>query len=307
MPRRKKGRPIHGWLIVDKPQGLGSTKVVSAARWALQAQKAGHSGTLDPLATGALAIAFGEATKTVPVATDGLKRYAFTVQWGAATDSDDSQGAVVATSDARPVPDAIAAAAPDFVGEIMQRPPSVSAIKVDGARAYDLARDGDAPELAPRPIWVESLDYLGSDGPDAARFEMVCGKGGYVRAVARDLGERLGCLGHVTALRRLATGPFDVSNALSFEDLEALREADDAEAALLPVSAGLADLTEIRVDAGLAAALRAGRAAPLAGPAVADAAALPFGDEAWASLDGAPVALCTIGAGSLRPTRVFNL
>ncbi|MDO5703626.1 MAG: tRNA pseudouridine(55) synthase TruB, partial [Paracoccus sp. (in: a-proteobacteria)] len=188
---RKKGREISGWLIVDKPAGIGSTDVVGRTRWALDARKAGHAGTLDPDATGVLAIALGEATKTVPWLTEALKAYDFTVNWGAETTSDDAAGQITRQSPTRPTPDQIAAALPALTGEIMQVPPAVSAVKVDGARAYDLAREGETPDLAARPLWVESLRLLDTT-PDTARLEMVCGKGGYVRAIARDLGRALG-------------------------------------------------------------------------------------------------------------------
>ncbi|MEL6318103.1 MAG: tRNA pseudouridine(55) synthase TruB [Pseudomonadota bacterium] len=301
MARRKKGRPVDGWIVIDKPKGVGSTQVVSKVRWAFHAQKAGHSGTLDPMATGALAVALGEATKTVPYAVDGEKAYRFTVRWGAATDTDDADGEAIASSDARPTTEAIDQALPAFVGEILQRPPAYSAIKVDGQRAYDLARDGEAPELAPRPIWVESLNRVGEPTADACEFEMVCGKGGYVRSVARDLGEALGCLGHVTALRRLRTGPFDLAHAFPFEKLDALREEVAAEMHLLPVSAGLDDIPALQLDPGRAAQVRQGRAVPAVG------LTLTYGDLAWASCDGAPVAVGVVKAGDFHPSRVFNI
>ncbi|MEO1303302.1 MAG: tRNA pseudouridine(55) synthase TruB, partial [Myxococcota bacterium] len=244
---RKKGRPVHGWLVIDKPEGVGSTQVVGKARWALQAQKAGHAGTLDPLATGVLAIAFGEATKTVGYAMDALKCYRFTVQWGEGRDSDDREGAVTATSTNRPTRQAIEALLPNFQGEVMQRPPSYSAIKVGGERAYDLARDGETVELEARPIWIDSLTLVEMPDADHAVFEMVCGKGGYVRAVARDLGERLGCFGHVAALRRVWSGPFTLEHAISFEKLDELRDTERAEEHLLPVSTALDDIPALAV------------------------------------------------------------
>ena len=198
---RKKGRDINGWLIVDKPAGVGSTAVVAKVRWALDAKKAGHAGTLDPDATGVLAVALGEATKTVPLLTEALKAYDFTVTWGAETSTDDAAGEVLRRSDARPVAEAIEAALPAFRGEILQVPPAVSAVKVDGARAYDLAREGEEFTLAARPLWVEELTLTEARG-DQADLHLVCGKGGYVRSIARDLGRALGCLGHVAHLRR---------------------------------------------------------------------------------------------------------
>ena len=303
MPRRKKGRPIDGWLVIDKPQGVGSTDVVSKARWALQAQKAGHSGTLDPLATGVLAIAFGEATKTIPYAQEGAKTYRFTVRWGAATTTDDAEGQVVADSEARPAREAIEAALSEFEGVVMQRPPAYSAIKVDGERAYDLAREGAAPELEARPIRIDRLTLIGSPSADESVFEMVCGKGGYVRAVARDLGEKLGCLGHVTALRRLRSGPFHLEQAISFEMLDAMRDRSASDLRLLPVATGLDDIPALAVDGGTAARIRQGQAAPVIGALAGRD--LSYGDAVWASLEGVPVAVGQYRAGSFQPTRVF--
>ncbi|MFN3294840.1 MAG: tRNA pseudouridine(55) synthase TruB, partial [Gemmobacter sp.] len=196
MGRAKKGQPVSGWLVVDKPAGVTSTAVVGKVRWALDAQKAGHAGTLDPDATGVLAVALGEATKTVPYVTDALKCYRFVVRFGAATATDDASGAVLETRDARPDDAQIVAALDGFRGDIRQVPPQYSAVKVDGARAYDLARDGEAMDLAARPLHVARLDLVARPDADHAELEMVCGKGGYVRAIARDLGQVLGCLGH---------------------------------------------------------------------------------------------------------------
>lgn len=308
MPRRKRGRPINGWLLIDKPLGVGSTSVVSKARWAFQAQKAGHAGTLDPLATGLLAVAFGEATKTVPYAMDGRKTYRFAVRWGAATQTDDLEGAIVATSERRPGRDEIEAALPAFIGEIQQRPPAYSAIKVDGARAYDLARAGAAPELAARPIWIESLTLIAAE-PEEARFEMTCGKGGYVRSIARDLGESLGCFGHVTELRRIAAGPFRIEDAISFDLLDEFGNRSASESALLPVAAGLDDIPAFAVNREEADLLRQGRALRIAGAAASEG--LPKDDAAratyWASLNGTPVAIGVDHDGEFRPSRVFNL
>ena len=222
MARKRKGRAVSGWLIVDKPAGITSTSVVNKVRWAFEAQKAGHAGTLDPDATGVLAVALGEATKTVPFITDALKCYRFMLRFGAATTTDDASGEVVAQSDLRPDDAAIAAALGAFRGEIMQVPPQYSAVKVDGERAYDLAREGEVMELAARPLWVESLEVMSRPDADHLELEMVCGKGGYVRSIARDLGAALGCLGHVAWLRRTWSGPFDVENGISMEKIEEL-------------------------------------------------------------------------------------
>ncbi len=300
MARRRKGRDISGWLVVDKPAGLTSTAVVNKVRWALQAQKAGHAGTLDPLATGVLAVALGEATKTVPYVTDALKCYRFTVRWGEATNTDDAEGEVIARSDRRPTAEEIEAALPAFRGEIMQVPPQFSAVKIDGERAYALAREGQTPELAARPLWVESLELVEQPDEDHAVFEMVCGKGGYVRAIARDLGEALGTHGHVTALRRLWSGPFEEEDAISWEELEALAQSPELDARLLPLETGLAELPELRCTAEGAARLRNGN------PGMVLSADADYGETAWASWQGRAVAVGTYRAGELHPTRVFR-
>ena len=300
MARKRKGRPVHGWLIVDKPAGVTSTAVVNKARWAYQAQKAGHAGTLDPLATGLLAVAFGEATKTVALAQEGLKTYRFTVRLGQRTTTDDTEGEVIATSDARPTDAEITAALAPFTGEIEQVPPQFSAVRVEGERAYDLARDGVEMELAARPLWVERLDLIARPDADHAELEMVCGKGGYVRSIARDLGEALGCHGHVTALRRTASGGFTLEGAVPFERLDAMRE-DGGDDLLLALEAGLDDLPEIAVRAPEATRLKNGNPAPVTH------SDLDYGDEAWASLDGTPVAIVTYKGGMLHPSRVFVL
>lgn len=298
MASRKRGRPVHGWLILDKPAGPSSAAMVAKAKWALGAQKAGHAGTLDPAATGLLAIALGEATKTVPYVVDARKCYRFTVRWGAATSTDDAEGAVIARSDARPDAAAIRAMLPAFTGDILQVPPQVSAVKVAGERAYDLARAGAAVELAARPLHVDRLELIAAPGADEAVLEMVCGKGGYVRSLARDLGAALGCLGHVASLRRLWSGPFDLEGALAAAELEALARSPELDARLLPVAAGLADLPELPATAAAATALRHGNPAPLPGAGLAEGAA-------WASAGGLPLAVGEWRGGVLRPERVF--
>ena len=298
MARKRKGRPLHGWLLVDKPVGVTSTAVVNKARWAFQAQKAGHGGTLDPLATGLLAVAFGEATKTVSIAQEGLKTYRFTVRLGQRTSTDDGEGDVIASSDVRPSDTEIAAALEAFRGDIMQVPPQFSAVKVDGERAYDLARDGVELELEARPLWVEGLELTGRPDPDHAELELICGKGGYVRSIARDLGEALGCHGHVAALRRTASGGFLVENAIPFDQMDAIRE-EGGDQHLLPLETGLADLPEIPIREPEATRLRNGNPAPVTHTS------LEYGDEAWASCSGTPVAIVTYKAGQLHPERVF--
>lgn len=300
MARRARGRPVHGWLLIDKPAGSTSAAVVARARWAFDARKAGHAGTLDPAATGLLAIAFGEATKTAPHVTDARKCYRFGLRWGQATATDDAGGAVIATSAARPSEAEVRAALPAFTGQIMQAPPQVSAVKVAGARAYDLARAGAVLDLAARPLRVERLELVAAPDPDRAILEMVCGKGGYVRSLARDLGAALGCLAHVTELRRLWSGPFDVRDAADLARVAALARTADLEALLLPVSAGLRGLPELPASAEAAARLARGMPAALTAPA-----GLADGRTVWASLDGWPVALGAWDDGMLRPARVF--
>ncbi|MDF1855176.1 tRNA pseudouridine(55) synthase TruB [Pseudooceanicola sp.] len=301
MARRKKGRDISGWLVVDKPTGLTSTAVVNKVKWAFDANKAGHAGTLDPEATGVLAVALGEATKTVPYITDALKAYEFTVRFGQATNTDDAEGTIIASSDTRPTDEEIKEALHGFVGEIQQVPPQFSAVKIDGQRAYKLARDGESVEIAARPLWVESLLLTDRPDADSAVLEMVCGKGGYVRAIARDLGELLGCYGHVTRLRRIWSGPFAAADGISLEQIEALARTPDLDAHLLPVSAGLTELPEVHATELGATRLRNGNPGQVIGPA------LEFGDECWASFNGQPLAVGTYRGGELHPARVFNL
>ena len=222
MGRKRKGRDISGWLVVDKPAGLTSTAVVNKVRWAFDAKKAGHAGTLDPDATGVLAVALGEATKTVPYITDALKAYEFTVRFGQATRTDDAEGDVIATSDLRPTDDEIKEALHKFVGDILQVPPQFSAVMIDGERAYKRARDGEEMDIAARPLFVDELTLLDRPDADHAVLMLVCGKGGYVRSVARDLGEALGCLGHVLRLRRVWSGPFDAEDGLTLEQIDAM-------------------------------------------------------------------------------------
>jgi len=298
--RSRKGRDISGWLIVDKPEGITSNAVVNKVRWAFGAKKAGHAGTLDPTATGVLAIALGEATKTVPYVTDSLKAYRFTVRLGIATNTDDAEGAVVATSDARPGDEEIALALSRFEGDIEQVPPQFSAVKIDGERAYARARAGEEVALAARPLYVEKLELIARPDPDHAELEMVCGKGGYVRSIARDLGEALGCLGHVVALRRIWSGPFDAEDGMSMDLIEELAKTPDLDAYLRPLEEGLADLPELRTTPEGAAKLRNGN------PGLVLTSEAEYGEEAWASLDGEAVAVGIYKAGELHPSRVFK-
>ncbi|OIQ27261.1 MAG: tRNA pseudouridine(55) synthase TruB [Alphaproteobacteria bacterium MedPE-SWcel] len=300
MGRKRKGRDISGWLVVDKPAGLTSTAVVNKVRWAFDAKKAGHAGTLDPDATGVLAVALGEATKTVPYITDAMKAYTFTVTLGAATNTDDAEGEVIATSETRPSDDEIKEALLGFIGEIQQVPPKFSAVKVDGQRAYKLARDGEDVELAARPLWVEELVMLDRPDADHVILEMTCGKGGYVRSIARDLGERLGCLGHVLKLRRTWSGPFDAEDGITLEQIDNLAKSPELDQFLRPLEEGLGDLPELKCTDQGAVRLRNGN------PGMVIASDVEYGDEAWASLNGQAVAVGIYKAGELHPSRVFN-
>ncbi len=298
---RKKGREVSGWLVVDKPAGVTSTTVVNKVRWALDAKKAGHAGTLDPAATGVLAVALGEATKTVPYITDALKCYVFAVRMGAATNTDDAEGEVIATSDQRPTDDQIRVGLAAFRGDIQQVPPQFSAVKVDGERAYALARAGEEMDLAARDLWVESLELIERPEADTVILQMVCGKGGYVRSIARDLGQALGCLGHVLWLRREWSGPFEASDGVTMEKIEALARTEALDALLLPLEVGLADLPELKATAEGAARMKNGN------PGMVLASDVDYGEEAWASYQGRPLAVGIYKSGELHPSRVFNL
>jgi tRNA pseudouridine55 synthase len=296
MARRKKGNPVHGWLILDKPLSMTSTQAVGKVRWLFQAQKAGHAGTLDPLATGILPIALGEATKTVSFAVDGRKAYRFTVRWGVETATDDGEGDAVARSDLRPTADAIQAALPSFIGEVLQVPPAFSAIKVQGQRV----------DLAARIVVIEDLRMVDRPDEHTAVFEAECGKGTYVRAIARDLGRMLGCFGHVIALRRTRVGPFDEATTISLSELEAAAHPDADPALLMgilrPIETALENVLELNVSSADAAKLKMGQAILMRGR---DAPIL--NGVAYASCKGQIIAIGDLARGELRPTRVFNL
>ena len=296
--RRSTRVEVNGWVVLDKPVGITSTHAVARLKHLFNAKKAGHAGTLDPLASGLLPIAFGEATKTVPFVQDGEKAYRFTVRWGVETDSDDADGNVVRTSDARPAREAILAALPLFTGEIMQTPPAYSAIKINGERAYDLARDGQTVELEARPVTIRSLELV-SATPDEAVLEARCTKGTYVRAIARDLGRHLGCLGHVTALRRTRVGPYTEIDAVPLAELEA--EGANPMDHMQSVETGLAEVPCVVVDRGAAARLRRGQ------PLILRGRDAPTGGVAYAACGGVLVAFGPVEGGELTPTRVFNL
>jgi tRNA pseudouridine55 synthase len=300
MARGKKGRAVSGWLVVDKPAGITSTAVVNKVKWAMEAQKAGHAGTLDPAATGVLAIALGEATKTVPYITDALKCYRFVVNLGAATTTDDAEGEVTETSALRPSDGEIAAALGAFRGEIQQVPPQYSAVKVEGERAYDLARQGEAMDLAARELWVERLEMIARPSADQVELEMVCGKGGYVRSIARDLGAALGCLGHVAWLRRVWSGPFTAAEGISLEEIDRLAKTEALDGWLKPLELGLQDLPELLCTPEGAVRLKNGN------PGMVLTSTAAYGDEAWASYQGRAVAVGIYKSGELHPSRVFN-
>lgn len=298
-PPRPKKRDVHGWVVLDKPIGMTSTHAVSVVKRAFSAKKAGHAGTLDPLASGLLPIALGEATKTVPFVMDGRKAYQFTVAWGTQTNTDDTEGSVIATSDKRPDEAAIRELLPRFTGTILQTPPKFSAIKIAGERAYDLARDGEEVELEARPVEIDSLVIVSHDGATTT-FEAECGKGTYVRAIARDLGLTLGCLGHVAHLRRTRVGPFTVAEAAG---VETLRESpESAAAALQPVKAALTLIPEIVIHRDAAARIKRGQSALLRG------AGAPIElQAAYATCAGTLVATGSVENGEFIPHRVFNL
>jgi tRNA pseudouridine55 synthase len=298
-PRQKRSSrlEIDGWINLDKPTGVSSTQAVGRLKFLFNARKAGHAGTLDPLASGVLPVAFGEATKTVPVVQDGAKSYRFRVRWGEESATDDAEGEIVARSDRRPDRTEIESLLPRFVGAILQTPPTFSAIRIAGARAYDLAREGETFEIEPRPIHVYRLELISAE-PDAAVLEAECGKGAYVRAIARDLGRALGCYGHVVELRRTRVGPFSVDAAIPLERLP--DDADLMARAILPLQAGLAEIPLLPIDRSGAAILRRGQKLLLRGPA-------PTQGRAYVECFGTPIAFGAVEDGYFVSTRVFNL
>jgi len=305
--RRKRGRPLDGWLIIDKPPGLTSTDVVNRVRRAFDARKAGHGGTLDPLATGVLPVAFGAATKTVPYVMDGAKLYRFTLRFGEARDTDDADGQVTATSESRPSDDEIRAALPRFTGEIMQVPPAFSAVKVAGERAYDMAREGRPAVLEPRPARVARFDLIERPDADTALFEAECGKGVYMRSLARDLAIACGTLGHVAALRRLRVGPFIAAQAIPLDKVTP--SGDTAPASpdfLLPVATALADIPALALTEAEAAALAHGQAISLVAlMGRIPQAANPDGGLVRAMAGSRVIGLGRIEAGWLKPERLL--
>ena len=308
-PKQKKRdkRDVHGWVVLDKPVGMTSTHAVSVVKRLFRAKRCGHAGTLDPLASGALPIALGEATKTVPFVMDGRKLYRFTIRWGEERDTDDAEGRTVSMSKERPSPEAVRALLPSYTGLIQQIPPRYSAIKIEGERAYDLARDGEQVELAPRPVEISRLELVNIPDPDHAVLEAECGKGTYVRSLARDLGRTLGCFGHVSALRRATVGPFGEETMILLEHLEALcHRAASGEGnladALMSVETALDDIPALAVSRADAARLQRGQAALLRGRDAPN-----FRGTVYVTVSGQLLALAELDRGEIVPKRVFNL
>ena len=299
--RHKKGEDISGWLIIDKPQGMTSTQVVGKTRWLMHANKNGHTGTLDPFATGVLPIAFGEATKLVPFVTDGEKEYEFTLKWGEQTSTDDVEGEVIAISAKIPTHDEIVAALPQFIGQITQVPPMYSAIKINGQQAYKLARKGQNVEMPSRQIEIYELQLL-AEYDDSARFKVRCSKGTYVRTLGKDLALKLGTVGHLTELRRTKCGNFSLSDTILLDSLEKIEYVDNRRKSLLPIETSLRDIAEIAVSAEDATRLKMGQSlSPKA------YSSLPSTGLALAKFDNCLVALLQISERKVSPIRVFNL
>ena len=309
--RKRKGDPVHGWLVLDKPLDMTSTQAVGLTKRLLNAQKAGHGGTLDPLASGILPIAFGEATKTSAWAMDAEKEYVFTIEWGTSTDSQDKEGETIATSNARPTVDQVEAALEAYRGEIEQVPPKFSAIKVNGERAYDLARDGESFELESRPVTIHDAKVTDMPDADHTEIHVITGKGFYVRALARDLAFDLGCEGHISALRRIRVGEFTLEDAIQPDALEAKEDLNERRETLLPLETALDNLPPVDLAPGDANLLKQGRTVKL----------LPHAVEAWravlrsdredrmaVAMDGeTALALGEVRAGQFKPTRVFQV
>jgi len=310
---KKKGRPVSGWVVLDKPVGMGSTEAVSKIKWLFQAEKAGHAGTLDPLASGMLPIALGEATKTVPYVMDGAKVYQFTVAWGEERSTDDLEGPVTKTSDKRPTEAEIRALMPKYTGVIMQTPPQFSAIKIAGERAYDLAREGETVDIPAREIEVGRLDLVETTAEGHAVFEIECGKGTYVRSLARDMGRDFGCYGHIAALRRVEVDPFTEEDFVTLADLEAAAPSAEARNSgeeinfgalddyLLDTGAALDCLPQVAVNDDAATRIRLGN------PVIIRGRDAPVeAEDACVTARGKLVAIGAIEAGMFKPRRVFT-
>ncbi|MBP2442983.1 tRNA pseudouridine(55) synthase TruB [Rhizobium leguminosarum] len=307
-PRKPKGRPISGWLILDKPVDFGSTEAVSKIKWLYKAQKAGHAGTLDPLASGMLPIALGDATKTVPYVMDGRKVYEFTVSWGEERATDDLEGDVTESSDKRPSEQQIRDILPSYIGTISQVPPQFSAIKISGERAYDLAREGEVVEIPSREVDIFRLTLLACPDANTAHFEVECGKGTYVRALARDFGRELGCYGHVSGLRRTFVAPFAEEAMVPLADLVALEAIEDMDERLAALDAllintceALSALPHLVINDDQAHRLKMGN------PILVRGRDAPVAEsEAYATARGRLIAIGEIGQGEFRPKRVFG-
>lgn len=312
MARRRKGEAVHGWINLDKPEGLGSTQAVARVRRILNAQKAGHAGTLDPLASGILPIALGEATKTISFMQDALKVYRFTVRWGEARSTDDAEGEIIQTSSVRPDEASIKTALPRFTGEIMQKPPAFSAIKIDGERAYDLARAGEDVDIAARPVYIETLTLTAFKQGEAT-FETLCGKGTYIRSLARDMAESLGTCGYVSALRRLSVGGFHEKDAISLDFLENMGDSAALNDVLLPLERSLDDIPALPLTPDEGTKLRHGQS--LSFISRPDFARLEQAGLAGDHAGGIALALCQnralalveVQGASIKPVRLFNL
>jgi tRNA pseudouridine55 synthase len=307
MGRRKGGQPIHGWLAIDKPLGMTSTAVVAAVRRLTNAAKVGHGGTLDPLASGVLPVALGEATKTVSFAMDGAKTYRWTVRWGEERSTDDAEGPVTATSNVRPEREAILRAIPAFIGEIEQVPPAFSAVKIGGKRAYDLARAEEEVELKSRIVRIDRYELLSCD-EDGASFEVATGKGAYIRSLARDLARALGTVGYVSALRRTRCGAFDEASTISLEQLNEFGHSAASANLVLPIETVLDDIPALALTEEEARRLQSGQSLSLS--RLVDRGPIPTisaGDTVRAMAEGRLVALARIDHGEIRPVRVLNL
>ena len=308
MSRRRRGRAVNGWLIVDKPGGMTSTAVVNKVKWLFDARKAGHGGTLDPMATGLLPIAFGEATKTVSHVVDGTKSYRFTLRWGSETNTDDAEGEVIYQSDFRPDPILVEQALAGFVGRIEQVPPRYSAIKIDGVRAYKLARENKAVPLSAREIDIHEIHIVGQPDHDHTEFAVISGKGAYMRALARDIARTVGGFGHISALRRTAVGPFDTEDAISLDELESIGQIAAREQKLLPVETALDDIPALAVTESEAIRLKNGQPVSLLRKVdLQRIAEFDNGDTVLAKTRTKPIALVRYAAGEVKPFRVLNL
>ena len=308
MSRSRRGRPVDGWLVIDKPSGMTSTAVVNKVKWLLDARKAGHGGTLDPMATGLLPIAFGEATKTVSHVMAGTKAYRFTLRWGSQTNTDDAEGVTIEKSDVRPNRAIVEATLTRFVGRIEQVPPKFSAVKINGVRAYKLARADKTVTLSPREIHIHDIQVIGIPDSDHMEFTAISGKGAYMRALARDIAHAIGGLGHISALRRTSVGPFDTQDAISLDELESIGQIADREQKLLPVETALDDIPALAVTESEALRLRNGQPVSLLRKVdLQRIAELKNGDTVLAKTSTKPVALVHYAGGEVKPFRVLKL